>query len=186
MKVVFFVLLGIFLGLFLLLFGVKFKVLVLLHAKNKSAYYTLNHRLFSLFQGKVILLEDGKVSIIISKNKIFPKSTKEGFGSILGKEIMKQISVRRLDVYVDTGKVGDAMTTAIVAGGVKSVSGIISAIMKNKQIETHFHISQDRDDEVVTVALDLNVKINLIQFLIAYIKANKKYNLNQQKEKKYA
>ena len=68
----------------------------------------------------------------------------------------------------------------------KNEWGLISAIMKNKQIETHFHISHGKEDEDFTVALDLNVKINLIQFLIAYIKANKKYNLNQQKEKKYA
>ena len=186
MKVVFFILLGIFLLLILFLFGVKFKVLMLIHAKNKSAYYTLNHRLFSLFQGKVILLEDGKVSIIISKNKILPKKSKEGFGSILGKEIVKQINIKRLDVYVDTTKMGDAMTTALFAGGIRSLSGIILAIMKNKDVETHFHISNSKGDEDFTVAVDLNVKINLLQFLIAYTKAKKKYNLNQRKEKRYA
>ena len=186
MEVVFFVLLGILSIIILLLFGIKFKVLALLHSKNKSAYYTLNHRFLSLVQGKVIILENGKVSVILTKNKILPKKSKEGFGSILGLEILKNLNISRLDVYIDNAKIKDAMTTALIGGGVKSVAGIISAILTNKKIQTNFHFSTSKENEDFVVAINLNVKISLLKFLIAYIKAKKKYNKNIELEESYA
>ena len=186
MKVVFFILVGIIMLIFLILIGIKFKVLCLLHSKNKSMYYTLNHKFFSVMQGKAIVLDEGGYSIVMHKNKIIPKSSKEGFGFYLGKEIVSVIKINRLDVYIDTAKTKDAMITALVQGGISSIAGIIASIMKNKNILTEFHISNERTNEDFTMAINLNIKISLLQFIFAYLRANKEYKLNYKKEKKYA
>lgn len=170
----------------LMLIGIKFKVLCLIHSKNKSMYYALNHKLFSIMQGKAIILEEGGFSVVLHKNKIIPKSKREGFGVYLGKEIVSAVKIKRLDVYIDTAKISDAMKTALVKGGINSIAGIISSIMKNKSIDSDFHVSNEATNEDFTMAIDLNIKISLFQFLIAYIRANKEYNLNYKKEKKYA
>ena len=172
--------------IFLILMGIKFKVLCLIHSKNKSVYYTLNHKLFSLMQGKAIILEDGGYSVVMHKNKIIPKSKKEGFGVYLAKQILTKIKLSRLDVYIDTAKIKDAMLTALLQGGVNSISGIISSIMKNKEIQTEFHVTNDNHNEDFTMAINLNIKISLWTFIVSYLRANKEYKMNLLKEKKYA
>lgn len=186
MKVVFFILLGIFLLIFLVLIGIKFKVLCLIHSKNKSVYYSLNHKIFSLMQGKAIILEDGGYSIVIHKNRIIPKSKKEGFGVYLAKQILTNIKLSRLDVYIDTAKTKDAMITALLQGGVNSISGIITSIMKNKEIQTEFHVTHNNKNKDFTMAINLNIKISLGAFIVSYLRANKEYKMNLLKEKKYA
>ena len=184
MKVVFFILLAILVIFILLIIRTKFKVLLLFHLKNKSAYYTLNNRLFTLIQGKVLVLEDGQISVMIKKNKLLKKQTEEGFGEAFFSEIIKKIKLERLDVYVDQGKFGSEMTTALLSGGAKSIAGIVSAILNNKDIETKFHMLNTENKNELSVAVNTNIKISLLGGLVSYLRAKKKLKqLNEVKEK---
>ena len=185
MKVVFFILVGIFMLILFLLIGIKFKVMCLLHSKNRSVYYALNHKLFSVVQGKAIVLDDGGFSVVFHKNRIIPKTRKDGFGVQLAMEILSSFKIEHLEIYIDTVRIGDAMTTALLHGGIGSLSGIISAILKNNNISTDIHVVNEKDSQDFTMAIDLNIKISLWKFIGAYWKANKKYNSNYIKEKKY-
>ena len=93
MNVVFFIFVGLVMIFLLFLIGIKFKVLCLLHSKNKSVYYTLNHKFFSIIQGKAIILDDGGFSVVIHKNKIVPRDRRENFGLYLAKEILSIIKI---------------------------------------------------------------------------------------------
>lgn len=182
MRVVFFVLSIVLIVALLafLIFGQKFKVLLLATSKNKSAFFTLNHKLFTLVQGKVILLEDGQVSVVTKK--IIQSQTEPGLENLLAKQMLKKTKLTRLDVYVDNGKVKNAFLSAIVAGTGESLAGVIRGMLETKGVETHFHFVNNLNNEDITLAVDLNIKISLLNAIIAYVQAKRK--LKKEKEKK--
>ena len=164
----------------LLVFGQKFKVLLLVTSKNKSIFFTLNHKLFTLVQGKVLVLEDGQISVITKK--IIKKQSEPGLDNLIAKEMLTKTKLTKLDVYVDNGKIKDAYLSALVAGSGEAVAGIVKGLLQTKGIETKFHFVNNLNNEDITLAVDLNIKISLVQALIAYIRA--KQELKREKEKK--
>lgn len=185
MRVVFFILLIIFIALaVLILLGNKYKVLFLVSSKQKSAYYTLNHRIFTLVQGKVLILEDGSISVITRKNKMIKKEVPSDYSREIAKEILGIMRLTRLDVYLNSGRVGDAFTTAITMGLGEIMGGVMTSILTNKEVETEFHHISDGNSDEFSVAVNLNVRITLLSLIFAIFRAKKNYN--KIKEKRYA
>jgi len=186
MRIVFFILLGVVIVVFYLLVGIKFKVLALIKSDSKSAYYTLNHRFLNLIQGKVLVLDGGELSVINKKNILFSKKTEKGFAKYIALEMLENIKLTRVDVFIDTGLVKDAFLSAIVSGGSVSIGGIIKGIMENKQIKTNIHYSNNLNRQDFAIAVDLNIKITTLRIILSIIKAKIKFRKSKVKEKKYA
>ena len=175
MRIVFFIVLTIFIIVLTMLSGIKFKVLFLYANKSKSAFYTLNHKLFTLMQGKVLLLEDGKISIITKKNKMMQKDVPKAQSKQIALNILSKIKLKKVDVYIDSGKKQTPLVTALVNGGIKSISGILSSVLRTKNIETNFILNESFEEEEFSIALDLNVKISALSLIISILKAKKEY-----------
>ena len=186
MRIVFFILLGLLTILFFFLVGIKFKVLALLKSDSKSVYYTLNHRFINLIQGKVLVLEQGGISVINKRSILMKKDSAPEFSKIMAMELLKNIKITRLDVYVDTGFVKDAFISALVYGGGLGFGGVVSALLNNKNIDTHFHFSNDTQVKDIAIALDLNIKVSALKIIIALIKSKLKFKKTKQEEKAYA
>ena len=185
MRMVFFILLGIMTLLFYLLIGVKFRVLLLIKSDTKSVYYTLNHRFMNLIQGKAMVLENGSVSLITKKNKLISKDTPDGYSKNILLELLSRVKLIRLDIFVDTGMTKDMFLSAMVSGGAIGVGEIVASIMRNKNIKTDVHYSNNLKRKDFALAVDLNIKATTFAVLRALIGAKKKYK-KQIKEKSYA
>lgn len=186
MRIVFFVLPIILLVIIYLLIGIKFKLLMLIKTDNKSVYYTLNHRFINLVQGKVLVLEGGSLSVITRKSILLSKNPPKGLGKLIALEMLTNINLTRVDIYLDTGRTKDAFVSALVDGGGIVFGEIVKWILENKGTTTNIHYSNNLNRTDYALAIDLNVKITTLKILISLIKAKIKYKKLNLKEKNYA
>ena len=175
MKVVFFILPIIILIVIFVILSLKIKILMLLSTKSKSIYYSMNHKVFSILEGKILVLSDGSISVINKKNIIIDKHVPSDYSKILATNIIKILRPTKLNVYISTGNVDNAYKTAIIAGLSKVFGGIISALLKSKDVEVFYDQETDTSNNEFSVAVDLNLKISIIKLIFILIKSKKEY-----------
>lgn len=186
MKIVFFILCISFAVLIILFLNLKFKVLFLVTTENQSLYYTLNHRFLNLMQGKVLVLGNREISVIVKKNVLLSKSTSEQFSKAFAIELLSRIKLKRLDVYIDTGFVSDAFVSAMIAGGTTGLAGVVKSYLSWSQTETRVFVSHGFKTKNYSLAVDLNIKISAIKIITSVLSANRKVVKIEKGEKCYA
>lgn len=186
MKIVFFILCLSFLIFLISLLNLKFKVLFLVASENRSVYYTLNHRFFNLMQGKILVLSNNEISFIVKKSVLLSKSTSQQFSKSFALELLSRIRLKRVDVYIDTGFLSDAYISAIVAGGMTGLAGVVKSFLSQSQVETKTHITHEFETKNYSLAVDLNIKISTFKIIISILSAHRKVVKINKGEKSYA
>lgn len=185
MRVVFFILSAVLILIICaLLFSPKFKIMLVISERTKSAYYSVAHRLVSLTKGKIILLEDGSISVVDKKSILLEKRLPKELSKILGKNILAKISLDGLEVYTSGGKKDNPFLTAMASGVMASVFGAVTGVLKTKNIETDINARADFKDDNFTVAISSKIKISILNFIIVLIKSNKEYKKQLKEEEK--
>lgn len=185
MRVVFFLLLIIFVALAVfVLLGNRYKVLLLVSRSQRTAYYTLNHRFLNFIQGKVIILDDGGISVMFKKNWLIKKDSPPAYTKILAREILGITKLTRMDVYLETGQMKDAFITSVMNGAMDTIGGALIGVLKSKEVVTKFHHKKTSEKNEIGVAIDLNIKITLLSFMFASIRAKIKYKKEKNNESK--
>lgn len=186
MKIVFFLLCALLCVLLILLLNLKFKVLFLVTSENQSAYYTLNHRFFNLLQGKILVLDNREISLIIKKNVILTKSSNQEFSKRFAFELLSRVKLKRIDVFVDTGIVSDAFISAIIAGGATGIAGVVKSLLSHTSAQTSVYVTNEFKTKNYAVAVDLNIKISTLKIIASMLSARKKLVEINKGEKSYA
>lgn len=165
--------------LLIILLSIRFRVMILFDSNSKCAYYSLCHRFASLLQGKVLLLEDGKISFISNKMKILDKKLPKLQEKILISKIIKATKINHINIYTYGSVTKDSFVSAMFGGVSNCLGGIICTLAKNKNIRITIKNDDYITDTPVSVAVNLNIKISLLGALYALIYSKIKYLLTK-------
>lgn len=186
MKVVFFILgILVVLACLVLLFVPRFKIMLILSERTKSAYYSVAHKLISLTKGKIILLDDGSVSVVDKKSVFLQKKLPKELSNILARNGISKIKITNLEVYWSGGKKDNPFLSAMAGGFASVVMGVALAVMQNKGAGTSFDSRTDFKDTNFTLALSSKIKISVFSLLVVYIQSKKEYKKQLKLEENY-
>jgi len=185
MKVVCLILVILFIVVCILAFSPAFKVMIVVSERTKSVYYLVKNKLANLTKGKIILLEDGSISIVDKKSILLKKRLPKKLSKILATEFIKKVKITNFDCFVSGGKKEDPYTTAIITGYLKTIFGVFRGVASKIGIESELNARSDFKDNNYTLALTSTLKISLIEAIVVLIKSNIKYK-KLQKENSYA
>ena len=185
MKVVCLILIILFLVMLLLFLSPKIKVMIILSERTQSAYYLVSNKFTTLTKGKVLLLEDGSISIVDKKSVLLQKRLPKELSSILIKDFINKIKLTGVNIYISGGKKDNPFYSALLGGTADVILKILGGVLNIKRVETDLSVRTDFKDDNYTIALQSSIKISIILAVLTIIKSNIKYK-KAQKEKTYA
>lgn len=169
-------------AIIIVLYRPRFRIMVVLSGGTKSAYYAFRHKLFDLERGKIIILDDGSISVVNKKSVLLEKPIPKKLMILIIEKLWGALKIKKLKIYSSVQDTG--MIPALVTGALVSVSGIIDAI--NNSLKTDVvSLGVTKSRERASVAVSSVIKLSLIKIIISIISAKIEYKKSL-KEKKYA
>ena len=186
MEIVFFILAVILVLIILLIISPqKFLVMAVLDRDTNGIYYSFSHSIFKLAKGKLLFLDDGTVSVIDEKNKLFNSSIEPQLGVILASEMLKTIKLTNLYISYANGEVIDAFVTALLSGSLYTIAGNTRTMIESLDLPVEIDLLPTFGDEKVTLSALTHIRASLLSMTIAVIKSKKQYNKIKE-DKQYA
>lgn len=179
MKIYLVVFLCVLLLFVLLAYPIKAVAKVHINAINLKAFYSIKVLFIKLLCGTTYI-EDNRLIIQNSHNFLYNmKDTKKQM--VITKNIVKRISVSKLQIYFCGGIKNNAYQTAIICGYAHGISSALISYLITKN--NYINIYQDIDPQYNKDALDLTLKcvleISLLDVFAALIDSKAKYKESQ-------
>ena len=168
--IVFFVICFLFL---IIIFPFKTRLMGHVNLMEMKCYYSLKLWLIRLLNGKIVL-EDGKIKMF-NDNTFLSKTYKDEYVKIIGKEILSEIDVKKVEVFFTGGFKGNSFSSALVCGSmvsfIETLFGYLSLKFDNvkmyKDIETTF------DENNLELTFDAVLSISLWRLITCLFSAGK-------------
>lgn len=157
------------------------RIMLILSGDTKSAIYSFRHKLFSMERGKVLLLDDGSISVVNKKSILLQRSIPKGIMLRFVKFIFNKIDLSKLKLYISSKP--NSMQSAMFLGASSGIGEIINQIMP-QILKGEILVETVSSSEQISVAVESQIKVSLFWVIWSYVKAKKQYN--KSKEKNYA
>lgn len=168
---------------FLFVFKLNIKIKLHLNLTNLSAYYSIKILFIKLLCGRT-LIENNNL-IIQNTHNLILKNDKEYKikQGLFIKQLVKHISVPKIELFFDFGTQNDAYLSSMVCGQIQILFGSICAyiLAKNKMAHTLESVSPKYNQDVCEFSTKCILAISLYEIIKSKIIANKQHkeNLNE-------
>lgn len=169
--IVFFIISFIFL---IVIFPFKTRLMGHLNLIDLKCYYSLKSWVIKLLCGKIEFV-NGKIDVK-NEETIISKSYKNEYMKLVGKEIISEVDVKKLEVFFTGGFKEDSFSSAIMCGTVISLVETIFAFMSLKydDVKMFKDIEPTFKENNLELTLDIVVSISLWRIVSCFLNAGKK------------
>lgn len=170
-------------SLVLMLFVFPFKARLMGHFNlfEKKGFYSFKAWRIKLLCGKVYL--DGNNQLKVENtNNALKGSYQDEFMKRLGLEILKEMDVKKVELFFSGGFKDNSFSSAIICGGARFIVDIIYSFLSQKYEKVRLieDISPEFYNDTIELTFDFVVAISIFQILKSLIIAK----LNIHKERK--
>lgn len=171
--IVFFIIAFVFL---IIIFPFKTRLMGHLNLVDLKCYYSLKAWMLKLLCGK-IESEDGKLKMT-NEETLFSKTYDSEFVKIVGKEIISEIDIKKMEIFFTGGFKEDSFSSALMCASiisfVESFYGFLS--LKYDNVKMYKDITPTFDENNLELTLDIVVSISLWRIVKCLLNAGKKVN----------
>ena len=177
--IVFFIISFLFL---IVIFPFKTRLMGHINLIDLKCYYSLKSWLIKLFCGKVEFV-DGKIEVK-NEDTLLTKSYQNEYMKLVGKEIVSEVDIKKLEIYFTGGFKEDSFSSAIMCGSVISFVEMIFAYLSLKydNVKMFKDIEPTFKENNLELTVDIVVSISVWRIVRCFLKAGK--NINGLKELK--
>lgn len=169
--IVFFIISFLFL---IAIFPFKTRLMGHLNLIDLKCYYSLKTWVLKLLCGKIEFI-DGKINMV-NEETLISKSYNNEFMKVLGKEILDELDIKKVEVFFSGGFKEDSFSSAIMCGFVLSLVETIFGFLSLKfdDVKMYKDIEPTFEENNLDLTLDIVVSISLWKLLSCFLNAGKK------------
>ena len=175
--IVFFIISFIFL---IVIFPFKTRLMGHINLVDLKCYYSLKSWIIKLLCGKIEFV-NGRFEVK-NEDTIISKSYKNEYIKMVGKEIVSEVDIKKVEVFFTGGFKEDSFSSAIMCGSIISFVETLFAYLSLKYdgVKMFKDIEPTFEENNLEVTLDLVVSISLWRIVSCFLRAGK--NVEKLKE----
>ena len=169
--IVFFIISFLFL---IIIFPFKTRLMGYCNFMDLKCYYSLKTWIIKLICGRIEFI-NGKVEIK-NEESLLTKTYKNEYMKLIGKEVVSELSIKKLEVFFTGGFKNDSFSSAIMCGMVLSFVETVFAYLTLKYdgVKIYKDIDPTFDENNLELTLDIVVSISLWRLVCCLFNAGNK------------